>query len=37
MARYYPDRQVVPVLTGARMGREVAEYARSKGVLVAAW
>ena len=36
-ARRYPGRRVVPVLTGTRVGREVAEYARSRGVVVAAW
>ncbi len=37
VARHYPGRRVVPVLTGARIGREVAEYAAGKGVRVAAW
>ncbi|BES81695.1 hypothetical protein [Pyrodictium abyssi] len=37
VARRYPGKRVVPVLTGTRVGREVAEYAQSKGVVVAAW
>jgi len=36
-ARRYPGRRVVPVHTGTRVGREVAEYAQSRGIVVAAW
>ncbi len=35
--RKYPGKRVVPVLTGARIGREVAEHAAAKGVRVIAW
>jgi len=37
VAGRYPGKSVVPVLTGTRIGREVAEYVRSRGVVVAAW
>ncbi len=35
--RKYPGKRIVPVLTGARIGREVAEHAAAKGVRVIAW
>ena len=37
VARHYRDKDVIPVLTGTRIGREVAEYASSKGVIVTEW
>ncbi len=37
VAKHYPGKKIVPVLTGARIGGEVAELARSKGVMVASW
>ena len=37
VARHYRGREVVPVLSGTRIGREVAEYAASKGVMVVQW
>ncbi len=32
--KHYPGKEVVPVLAGALIGREIQEYARSKGVKV---
>ncbi len=32
--RHYPDKDVIPILAGALVGREIEEYARSKGVRV---
>ncbi|WP_052296953.1 nuclease-related domain-containing protein [Pyrolobus fumarii] len=37
VARRNPGREVIPVLTGARIGREIVQYALSKGVRVYAW
>ncbi len=35
--KHHPGREIIPVLTGTRIGREVAQYALSKGVRVYAW
>jgi len=32
--KHYPDREVVAILTGAMIGREIEEYAREKNILV---
>lgn len=35
--RYYPDKEIVPILAGTMIGREVEDYANMKGVKVYAY
>jgi len=35
--RHFPGKEVVPVLSGSLIGKEIAEYARQHGVVVLGW